>query len=61
MRFAKFIVAALVAGGQFAQSAISDGTITGGEWSGIVAAALASILVLIVPNIDTARDSSHTE
>ncbi len=48
--YAKFIVAAVIAAVYALQAALSDDVVTGGEWGGIIAAALSSIVVYLTPN-----------
>lgn len=48
--YAAFIVSALVAALYALQAALSDDVVTGQEWGGIIAAALAAILVFLTPN-----------
>ena len=49
-KYAKAIVAFLVAAGTVAVAAFSDSTITPAEWLGIVLAGLGAIGVYAVPN-----------
>ncbi len=49
-KYAKFIVAALLAGGVAVQTAITDNTITTAEWVTIGLAAVGALAVWAVPN-----------
>jgi hypothetical protein len=50
VKYAKFIVAGLIAGLTVLASAITDDVITNAEWVNIGLAALGAIGVLLVPN-----------
>jgi hypothetical protein len=49
-KYWKTVVAALVAGGTIAQAALTDDTITSGEWVAIGLAVLGALGVWAVPN-----------
>lgn len=50
MKYAKFIVAALIAGATTLQAAVTDDAVTSQEWIAIALAALAAVGVYFVPN-----------
>ena len=50
MAYAKAVVAVLTAAALAAQSALTDGTISGQEWVTVLIAALGALAVYAVPN-----------
>ncbi len=50
MTIAKFLVAAATAGLVALGAAVTDGTITAGEWVAIATAAVGAVAVYLVPN-----------
>lgn len=50
MRYAKFIVAAVIAGGVALQAALTDGHVTNAEWLTIGIAVLGALGVWAIPN-----------
>lgn len=59
-KYAKLIVAALAAGAVALNVAVTDGTITGGEWVTIGLAALGALGVWAVPNSKPGPDVPPT-
>ncbi|REF00284.1 hypothetical protein [Thermomonospora umbrina] len=56
MKYAKTIIATVLAAAYAVQAAITDETVTTTEWVGIVLAVLTALGVYVVPNRPTARD-----